>query len=41
MISTYDNTSGVDQDAMATFFLYLHDSEAESGLEALRQRLGG
>jgi hypothetical protein len=39
MISTYNNTSGVDQDAMATFFLYLRDTQAEPGLEALRERL--
>jgi hypothetical protein len=36
MVSTYDNTSGADQDAMAAFVLYLHDKEAESGLEKLR-----
>jgi len=40
MISIYDNTSGVDQDAMATFFLYLRDVQAEAGLDALRARLG-
>ncbi len=40
MVSTYDNTSGVDQDAMAAFVLYLHDKEAESGLEKLRVRYG-
>ncbi len=27
MISNYNNTSGVEQDAMATFFLYLYDKE--------------
>jgi hypothetical protein len=30
------NNSGEDHDAMATFVLYLHDQEAESGLEKLR-----
>jgi hypothetical protein len=36
MVSVYDNTSGEDQDAMATFVLYLRDQEAESGLAKLR-----
>ena len=27
LISVYNNTSGVDQDAMATMFIYLHDKE--------------
>jgi hypothetical protein len=39
MVSVYDNTSGEDQDAMASFFLYLHDVEAERSLDALRQRI--
>ncbi len=39
MVSIYDNTSGEDQDAMASFFLFLHDREAEAGLEAIRQAL--
>jgi hypothetical protein len=41
MVSIYDNTSGEDQDAMASFVLYLHDNEAEQGLEALRASLAG
>ena len=40
MVSVYDNTSGEDQDAMATFVVYLKDAEAEQGLAALRASLG-
>jgi hypothetical protein len=40
MISIYENTSGAEQDAMATLFLYLHDTRAEPGLEALRAQFG-
>ena len=40
MVSIYENTSGEDHDAMATFVLYLHDREAENGLEKLRVRYG-
>jgi hypothetical protein len=36
MISVYDNTSDEDQDAMATFFLYLRDKDAERALAAMR-----
>jgi hypothetical protein len=39
MVSVYDNTSGEDQDAMATFFIYLRDPEAERALEGLRRSL--
>jgi len=37
LISVYDNTSGVDQDAMATFFLYLHDADAEKTVKYMRK----
>ena len=36
MVSVYDNTSGTDQDAMATFFVYLYDPEVEHALETMR-----
>jgi hypothetical protein len=41
MVSTYDNTSGIDQDAMAAFVFFLHDKEAEAGLKAIREKLAG
>jgi hypothetical protein len=41
LVSVYENTSGVNQDAMASFFLYLRDPQAEEGLEAIRRALAG
>jgi hypothetical protein len=38
MVSVYDNTSGVDQDAMAVMFFYLHDREAEQAIAGMRRR---
>jgi hypothetical protein len=39
LVSVYDNTSGADQDAMASMFFYLHDREAEPLLVTLRRTL--
>jgi hypothetical protein len=40
LISVYDNDSGVEQDAMATLFLYLYDPEGEKGVESIRRLRG-
>lgn len=37
LVSVYDNTSGVDQDAMATMFLYLYDPEGAKAIESHRR----
>jgi hypothetical protein len=39
VVSVYENTSGENQDAMATLFLYMKDHGAHAGLEALRAQL--
>jgi hypothetical protein len=37
VVSVYDNTSGVDQDAMATFFLYLYDADGDKAIKYMRK----
>ena len=39
VISVYDNTTDVNQDAMATLFIYFYDEEMDRKLEPLRRRL--
>lgn len=37
LVSVYENNSGVDQDAMATMFLYLYDAEGAKAIESQRR----
>jgi hypothetical protein len=37
VVSVYDNTSGIDQDAMATFFLYLYDADGDKAIKYMRK----
>jgi hypothetical protein len=37
IVSVYDNTSGVDQDAMATLILYLYDADAQKAVDYARK----
>jgi len=37
LVSIYNNTSGVDQDAMAVLFLYLYDEDAARAIKYARQ----
>jgi hypothetical protein len=37
LVSVYENTSGVEQDAMATFFLYLEDEDGARAIDYSRQ----
>jgi hypothetical protein len=37
VVSVYDNISGIDQDAMATFFLYLYDADGDKAIKYMRK----
>jgi hypothetical protein len=37
IVSVYDNTSGVDQDAMATLILYLYDADADKAIRYMKK----
>jgi hypothetical protein len=39
IVSVYENTTGVDQDAMAVLFMYFYDPETEERLASLRREL--
>ena len=39
MVSTYQNDTGVPQDAMATFFIYFYDAELDARLDSVRAEL--